>query len=323
MTECKNGKCLGDDGSIWTHPNSTVFGTLTKYRYLDADGVEQEETVDPHSVICKNGGNGVCIDYATKEGADLMATLLELSEQHGSDLLYTLSQQLNADCFWIRNGHQNIYVCNATVFEPVMAGNEVDHYVMTECKNGKCLGDDGHMWSAPNVTVFGTLTKYRYLDADGVEQEETVDPHSVICKNGGNGVCIDYATKEGADLMATLIELTNSDTEQHGSDLMAILSEQLEADRDYGNEHIRGQDWEGEEEGEEERELIVSDGGIMPTVMTATNQWTLPFVVVVGVLTVFAVVMIWRATNIHKKWAKDGYAPISDGSAKTSHMIYV
>jgi len=321
MTECKNGKCLGDDGTIWSAPNVTVFGTLTKYRYLDADGVEQEESVDPHSVICKNGGGGVCIDYATKEGADLMATLIELTnsdtKQHGSDLMAILNEQLEADCFWIRNGYQNIYVCNATVFEPVMAGHEVDHYEI--CKNGKCieygkeqntdlmailseqLGGDSTPWSAPNVAVFGTLTKHRYVNADGVVQEEMVNPHFVMCSNGD---CIDYPTK-------------------NGNDLMTILIEQLEADRDYGNEHIRGQDWEGEEEGEEERELIVSHGEIMPTVMTATNQWTPSFVVVVGVLTVFAVVMIWRAANIHKKWAKDDYAPISDGSAKTSHMIYV
>merc|ERR1719230_681380 len=104
---------------------------------------------------------------------------------------------------------------------------------------------------------------------------------------------------------------------------MTILAEQLKANvfiqNSSNSDHIRGQDWEGEEE----RELIVSHGEIMPTVMIATNQWTPSFVVLVGVLTVFAVVMIWRAANSHKKWAKDDYVPISDGSAKTSHMIYV
>jgi len=105
---------------------------------------------------------------------------------------------------------------------------------------------------------------------------------------------------------------------QNSSNLVSILGE-----HDNGNDHIRGQNWEGEEEGEEERELIVSHGGIMPTVLIATNQWTPPFVVMVGVLTIFAVVMIWRAANGHNKWAKDYYVPISDGSAKTSHMIYV
>merc|ERR1719334_207056 len=309
-----------------------VFNTLTANSDTISGQPLGAKTVDPRLVLMAEqleadrigygriNGNGLDSNVFIQNSTDLASNVFI---QNSSDLMTILSEQLYADCFWIRNGYQNIYVCNATVFVPVIAGDEVDHYVMTECKNGKCLGDDGHMWSAPNATVFGTLTKYRYLDSDGVEQEETVDPHSVICKNGGNGECVDYATKEGTDLMATLIELTNSDTEQHGSDLMAILSEQLAADRDYGNEHIRGQDWEGEEEGEEERELIVSHGGIMPTVMIATNQWTPPFVVVVGVLTVFAVVMIWRATNIHKKWAKDGYAPIPDGSAKTSHMIYV
>merc|ERR1719167_31866 len=161
-------------------------------------------------------GNGLDSNVFIQNTSDLASNVFI---QNSSDLMTIWREQLYADCFWIRNGYQNIYVCNATVFVPVIAGDEVDHYVMTECKNGKCLGDDGSIWTHPNSTVFGTLTAYRYLDADGVEQEETVDPHSVICKNGGGGVCIDYATKEGADLMATLIELTNSDTEQHGSDL--------------------------------------------------------------------------------------------------------
>ena len=98
-----------------------------------------------------------------------------------------------------------------------------------------------------------------------------------------------------------------------------VLSQQVEAERDNQNDHIRGQDWEGEDE----RELIVSHGEIMPTVMMATNQWTPPFVVLIGVLTVFAVVMIWRFANIHQKWAKDNYVPISDGSGNTSHIMYV
>merc|ERR1719334_1216225 len=81
-----------------------------------------------------------------------------------------------------------------------------------------------------------------------------------------------------------------------------VLSQQVEAERDNGNDHIRGQDWEGEDE----RELIVPHGEIMPTVMMSTNQWTPPFAVLIGVLTVFAVVMIWR---FQQKWAKDNYVP--------------
>merc|ERR1719334_1246440 len=94
---------------------------------------------------------------------------------------------------------------------------------------------------------------------------------------------------------------------------------QVESERDNGNDHIRGQDWEGEDE----RELIVSHGEIMPTVMMSTNQWTPPFVVLIGVLTVFTVVMIWRFANIQLKWVKDNYVPISDGSGNTGHIMYV
>merc|ERR1719334_3088653 len=198
-----------------------VFNTLTANSDTIFGQPLGAETVDPRLVLMAEqleadrigygliNGNGLDSNVFIQNSSDLASNVFI---QNSSDLMTISSEQLYADCFWIRNGYQNIYVCNATVFEPVMAGNEVDHYVMTECKSGKCLGDDGSIWTHPNSTVFGTLTKYRYIDADGVEQEETVDPHSVICSNGE---CIDCATKEGADLMATLIELTDSDTEQH------------------------------------------------------------------------------------------------------------
>merc|ERR1719334_1510960 len=201
-----------------------VFNTLTANSDTISGQPLGAKTVDPRLVLMAEqleadrigygriNGNGLDSNVFIQNSTDLASNVFI---QNSSDLMTILSEQLYADCFWIRNGYQNIYVCNATVFVPVIAGDEVDHYVMTECKNGKCLGDDGYMWSAPNVTVFGTLIKHRYVNADGVEQEETVDPHSVICKNGANGVCIDYATKEGADLMATLLELS----EQLNADL--------------------------------------------------------------------------------------------------------
>jgi len=126
--------------------------------------------------------------------------------------------------------------------------------------------------------------------------------------------------------MSILDERLSADVGGYGresnSDLMSVLGEQVEAERDNKNDHIRGQDWKGEDE----RELIVSHGEIMPTVMMSINQWTPPFVVLVGVLavfTVFAVVMRWRSVNIQQKWVKDDYVPISDGSGNTSHMMYV